>query len=409
MPEVGYGRVIRYGVALACVVAATLVRLGLDPLLADRFPFATLFLAVLVAAWFGGFGPALAASALGSVLSAWLLLPPRWSVSVDAEHQMGLLLFFAVSVGVAVLGGSMHRTRRRALETIRRSEEQARRRGEKAQALFAAVVESSDDAIVTKTLEGIVTSWNAGAERLFGFSAGEAVGQSITIIYPRDRLAEERDILSRLRRGERIEHFETQRVARDGRVLDISLAISPLRDGGGQIVGASMVARDITARKRTEQALGESEERFRLLADNIAQFAWMANADGWIFWYNQRWFAYTGTTLEQMEGWGWQAVHHPDHVERVTEKFRRHVEAGEPWEDTFPLRSRAGDFRWFLSRAIPIRDGAGNVAAKTPSSPPWRTSCATHWHRCAPHSRSSRKARAIAAWRSARRRRWTGS
>jgi PAS domain S-box-containing protein len=107
--------------------------------------------------------------------------------------------------------------------------------------------------------------------------------------------------------------------------------------------------------------MGDGEERFRTLADHIAQLAWMADASGWIFWYNERWFRYTGTTLDEMEGWGWRKVHHPDHIDRVVEKFRGAIAAGETWEDTFPLRSREGEYRWFLSRAMPIRDEDGNV------------------------------------------------
>ena len=112
---------------------------------------------------------------------------------------------------------------------------------------------------------------------------------------------------------------------------------------------------------RAVQDLHESEDRFHALADNIAQLAWMTDASGGIFWYNQRWFDYTGTTLEEMQGWGWQQVHHPEHVDRVVAKFRRCIETGEPWEDTFPLRGKDGSYRWFLSRAVPIRDAQGNV------------------------------------------------
>ena len=132
-----------------------------------------------------------------------------------------------------------------------------RRRAEEAQARLAAIVESSDDAIVSKTLDGVIRSWNAGAERLFGYTAAEAVGRPITLIIPPERLDEERAILERLRRGERVEHFETVRVAKDGRRLDISLTVSPVRDGDGRVIGASKVARDITERKRAEEALRE--------------------------------------------------------------------------------------------------------------------------------------------------------
>ena len=110
-----------------------------------------------------------------------------------------------------------------------------------------------------------------------------------------------------------------------------------------------------------ESALRESETRFRELADNISQFAWTADAKGWIYWYNKRWHDYAGTTLEDMQGWGWQKVHHPEHVDRVVQRIRQSFENGTPWEDTFPLRSKDGTYRWFLSRALPIRNAAGEV------------------------------------------------
>ena len=107
--------------------------------------------------------------------------------------------------------------------------------------------------------------------------------------------------------------------------------------------------------------LTQSEERFRNLANNISQLAWMADDQGWIFWYNQRWFDYSGTTLEEMQGWDWQKVHHPDHVKRVVDKIRHCFQTGEVWEDTFPLRGKDGHYRWFLSRAVPIRNEEGRV------------------------------------------------
>ena len=114
-------------------------------------------------------------------------------------------------------------------------------------------------------------------------------------------------------------------------------------------------------RQKDAAALFESETRVRTLADNMSQFAWMTHPDGGIFWYNRRWYEYTGTTFDEMQGWGWKAVHHPDHVDRVVEKFAAHVRAGKTWEDTFPLRGKDGTYRWFLSRAVPIRDDRGNV------------------------------------------------
>ena len=135
-----------------------------------------------------------------------------------------------------------------------------RRKAEQARALLAGIVDSSEDAIVSKSLDGIITSWNHAAERMFGWTASEAIGKSIILIIPTELREEETMILSRLRRGERIEHFETIRVTKDGRRLNISLSISPVRNQSGQIIGAAKIARDISDRVRAE------EERTTLLA-----------------------------------------------------------------------------------------------------------------------------------------------
>jgi PAS domain S-box-containing protein len=121
------------------------------------------------------------------------------------------------------------------------------------------------------------------------------------------------------------------------------------------------VQRGNSARGHAEEALREAEERFRTLANNISQLAWMADEKGHIFWYNQRWFDYTGTTLEEMAGWGWQKVHHPDHVVQVVVKIGQCFETGEVWEDTFPLRGRDGSYRWFLSRAVRFCSPDGKI------------------------------------------------
>ena len=144
-----------------------------------------------------------------------------------------------------------------------------RLKADKAIGLLASIIDSSDDAIVSKTLEGVITSWNAGAERLFGYTAKEAIGQPISMIIPLERRDEETRILARLRQGQPIEHFDTVRVRKDGTKVEISLSISPVRDAAGKIIGASKIARDISARKRIERELSESEQRFRTLADAL--------------------------------------------------------------------------------------------------------------------------------------------
>jgi PAS domain S-box-containing protein len=135
--------------------------------------------------------------------------------------------------------------------------------------LMAAIVEGSDDAIVSKTLDGVITTWNSGAERIFGYTAKDAIGQNISLIIPAERAAEERSILDKIGRGERISHFDTVRVRKDGARLDVALTISPVRDSANKIIGASKVARDVTQRKRMERALRDSEDQYRMLADAL--------------------------------------------------------------------------------------------------------------------------------------------
>jgi PAS domain S-box-containing protein len=144
-----------------------------------------------------------------------------------------------------------------------------RLKADRAIGLLAAIVDSSEDAIVSKTLDGVITSWNKSAERLFGYTANEALGQHITLIIPENRWSEETLIIDKIKRGERLEHFDTVRMRKDKTEIDIALTISPVRDASGKIIGASKIARDITQRKRTERELREGEERYRTLADAL--------------------------------------------------------------------------------------------------------------------------------------------
>jgi PAS domain S-box-containing protein len=177
--------------------------------------------------------------------------------------------------------------RQLAFSIARVRAEDAVRRKEASERQLASIVESSHDAIVSKDLNGIVKSWNRSAERIFGYSADEMIGRSITTIIPADRQKEEPEILSRLRRGERVDHFETVRQRKDGTLIDISLTISPVKDGHGRIIGASKIARDITHQKRAENAVRDSERRLQELLAAIPVAIYTTDAEGTITYFNE--------------------------------------------------------------------------------------------------------------------------
>src|SRR2546428_201654 len=193
-----------------------------------------------------------------------------------------------------------------------------------AAARLAAIVASSDDAIVSKTLDGIITSWNPAAERMFGWTAAQAVGQPVTLIIPRERHAEEDDVLARVRRGEIVDHFETVRVTKDGRYVDVSVTISPVKDGSGRIIGASKIARDISERRRT----GEAAARLAAMVDSSEDVIIGKTLDGIITSWNP--------AAERMFGWtAAEAVGR--HVTLIVPQDR-HAEDGRA-----PARGRRGD------------------------------------------------------------------
>ena len=237
-----------------------------------------------------------------------------------------------------------------------------RKQRERAALLLSAIVDSSEDAIVSKDLNGVITSWNRSAERLFGYTAAEAVGQPVTMIIPADRLDEETSILARLRRGEKIEHFETIRRHKDGTPLEVALTISPIRDWQAKIVGASKIARDISDRKRAEAALLASEARFRQLADAMPQIVWTARPDGHIDYYNERWYQFSGFNREEFGGMNWEPILHPDDAQHCSETWYGSVRSEQPFriECRFWDR-RESRWRWFMGRALPVRDAGGSV------------------------------------------------
>lgn len=196
---------------------------------------------------------------------------------------------------------------------------------------------------------------------LTGQTESTGLGEGwLSAIHPHDRSSIQEAFYDANRNRNAV-RLEYRLRSQDGAYHYVLDSASPRFDPDGRYLGYVGLVLDLSYQKGIEEQHRESEERFRTLANTVSQFAWMADSTGWIFWYNARWYEYTGTTLKDMEGWGWKSVHHPDHVERVVEKVSRCFQTGDIWEDTFPLKGKNGEYRWFLSRAVPIRDQKGAV------------------------------------------------
>jgi PAS domain S-box-containing protein len=254
---------IRIGIATIAVAAATALQLPFERGTPGE-PFLYYFAAVVVSATVLGRIPGYLA-VVETAIATLLYLEPFYSLKVN---RLVDLVSLEIYLGLAVLTVEAFCRLIDSALAERSEAHLARAQLHEAQARLAAIVTSSLDAVVGKTLDGLITSWNEGAERLFGYTADEIIGEPIRRLIPADRLQEEEKILAAITRGEYIDHYDTVRIAKDGRLIDVSITVSPIRGLGGRITGASKIAHDITARKRMEARLAEREGQLALFIEH---------------------------------------------------------------------------------------------------------------------------------------------
>jgi len=243
-----------------------------------------------------------------------------------------------------------------------------REQAAEARARLAAVVESSEDAIVSKTLNGTITAWNPGAERLFGYSASEAVGKPMRMLLPVESASEEDNILERIGRGDRVEPFETARIRKDGTKIDVSMTISPIKDARGTIVGASNIARDISERRRSEQALNESLETSKRVLKELAdekfaldQHAGVAVTDlhGTITYVNKKFCAISKYSREELIGRNHRILNSSYHPQEFFQLMYQTIADGKVWHDEIRNRAKDGSIYWVDTTIVPFAAADG--------------------------------------------------
>jgi PAS domain S-box-containing protein len=357
-----------YVLAALAVVIALALRYLLDRWIGATIPLVTLYGAVAAAEWLAGAPSAIAAALVGFAGFVYLFPHPVTGSSGLAQvgGPVGLFAYLFTSSLIVGFGEASRAAQVRARRIER---ELAGQLG--AMRLLASIVQSSDDAIISKTLEGVIETWNPAAERLFGYTAQQSIGRHISLIIPPERLSEEERIIAHLKSGERLDHFETERVRADGGRVIVSLTISPLKDDSGRVVGASKIARDVTRQRQVEQRerqlLAETaaaNAKFQAFFEQGALFAGIMDLDGTVIEANRLSLEGCGYTKEQIigkpfwEGPWWTPS--AELVARIEAAWHAAAE-GRAFRAEMPYFVASGEERMADVMLLPITDTDGRV------------------------------------------------
>ncbi len=336
----------RYGMAVALVAVSCVLRWTLPEVLTGTYlPF---YPAVAAAAMLGGFGPGMLATILSLVSSDILFdnTPGHLDLGDPLSLSRGAMFVF----GAMVASLTAQWLRSQHIRQIRLGEALAR---------LGITVEASDDAILSTDADGIIQSWNDGAQRMLGYEAKEIIGRPVTVLLPPDRLHEEQQIMAALRAGKRIEHLETVRFARDGRPVDVWATVSPLTDARGRVSGAAKILRDITEHKAVQQALEQSEQRFRTLVTASSEVLYRMSPD----WSEMRWLR-GGGFIRDTETPSRTWIHdyiYADDQPRILATIDQAIRARSSFELEHRVVRVDGSIGWMLSHAVPLLDGNGEI------------------------------------------------
>lgn len=348
---------MRYGGAVAAVALATAARLLLNSALGTRLPFTTYFVAVMLVACFAGLGPALLSIALGAVLGAYLFVAPTSAFGIaDTSGILQVSVFCGLTVSLSILIKVIQDARRRAEQNasaLATSREQ-----------FATILASISDAVIATDGDGRVTFINGVAQSLTGWNSSDAAGKPVRDLF---RILDEttqtpvEDVVQRVLNNEpqvRQSHRGVL-IGKSGIETPIEDSSSPIKDENGGSVGALLVFRDITQRTLAEQALRESEARFRTMANTAPVMMWLSDFEGKRTFFNQQWLDFTGRTLEQELGLGWIDSVHPDDLQRLLDRNTSSLKARESFSIEYRLKRFDDQYRWVLVTSAPRRTGDG--------------------------------------------------